>query len=407
MITQRRTWRRPEIVESLRQTMRTGQPVIAAGASAGIIAKCAELAGADLLVVYSTGRSRLMGLPTTPIGDSNPQTLEMFDEISNVTQRCPVIGGIEATDPRYLALPRLLARFREAGYDGLINFPTIANLPDRRRIRDDVGLGFSREAERGHRARHRSRRGNRGPGATRHRAHRPGVCRLGGHRAESRAHSLRPGPGWLCTRESGAPELSYGRESQSDRRGKNVSHLRMRQLGRTAISVSELGLGGYQFTGEFGVPRREAHAIIREALGSGANFIDTAPMYGAGESEELIGRALTGAGKPVVVSGKVGYLDLTVSRYFGADGYRSEDALRRVAEHSLHLLRKPKFDVLFIHEPEWPEWALDPATGDSVVTAALERMRAEGLTDAIGVAGQDVDLLADSQIASVIPGARR
>ena len=147
MITQHPTWHRAEIVQSLRQTMTTGQPIIAAGASAGIIAKCAELAGADLLVVYSTGRSRLMGLPTTPIGDSNTETLQMFDEISNVTQRCPIIGGIEAIDPRYLVLPRLLARFRETGYDGLINFPTIANLPDRRRIRDDVGLGFSREVE--------------------------------------------------------------------------------------------------------------------------------------------------------------------------------------------------------------------------------------------------------------------
>ena len=147
MSTRRRPWRRAEIVERLRETIRAGQPVIAAGASAGIIAKCAELAGADLLVVYSTGRSRLMGLPTTPIGDSNTQTLGMYEEIANVTQRCPIVGGIEAIDPRYLDLHRLVARFRETGYDGLINFPTIANLPDRRRIRDDVGLGFSREVE--------------------------------------------------------------------------------------------------------------------------------------------------------------------------------------------------------------------------------------------------------------------
>jgi aryl-alcohol dehydrogenase-like predicted oxidoreductase len=173
----------------------------------------------------------------------------------------------------------------------------------------------------------------------------------------------------------------------------NVNQLRTRHLGRAAIQVSELGLGGYQFTGEFGVPRREAQAIIKEALNSGENFIDTAPMYGAGESEELIGRAIIDTNKPVVISGKLGYLDLTVSRYFGTDGYRSEEALRRVAEHSLHLLRRPKFDILFIHEPEWPEWEIDPATADSVVTSALERMRAEGLTDAIGVAGQDVDRL--------------
>jgi predicted TIM-barrel enzyme len=147
MTADRRRWRRAEILDRLRRTAKNGEPIIAAGASAGIIAKCAELAGADLLMVYSTGRSRLMGLPTTPIGDSNTQTLEMFDEISNVTQRCPIIGGAEAIDPRYLVLQRLLTRFRETGYDGLINFPTIANLPDRRRIRDDVGLGFSREVD--------------------------------------------------------------------------------------------------------------------------------------------------------------------------------------------------------------------------------------------------------------------
>jgi predicted TIM-barrel enzyme len=147
MIPERRQWQRREIVARLRETIDRNEPVLAAGASAGIIAKCAEMAGADLLVVYSTGRSRLMGLPTTPIGDSNTETLAMFEEIANVTRQTPVIGGAEAVDPRYLALQRLVGRFRSAGYDGLINFPTIANLPDRRRIRDDVGLGFSREVE--------------------------------------------------------------------------------------------------------------------------------------------------------------------------------------------------------------------------------------------------------------------
>jgi aryl-alcohol dehydrogenase-like predicted oxidoreductase len=172
-----------------------------------------------------------------------------------------------------------------------------------------------------------------------------------------------------------------------------MNQLRRRQLGRTALRVSELGLGGYQFTCEFGVSRQEASAIIAEALAAGENLFDTAPMYGAGESEEILGRTITAGAGAVVISGKLGYLDLTVARYFGADGYRSEDALRRVAEHSLHLLRRPKFGVLFIHEPEWPEWGLDPATADAPVMTALERMRTEGLTDAIGVAGQDVDLL--------------
>jgi aryl-alcohol dehydrogenase-like predicted oxidoreductase len=173
-----------------------------------------------------------------------------------------------------------------------------------------------------------------------------------------------------------------------------MNHIPQRKLGRTGKSVSELGLGGYQFTGEFGVSREEASAIIGEAVSAGITIIDTAPMYGAGESEEFIGSVIPGSYDKVVVTGKLGYLDLTVCRHLGTDAYQSEAALRRVAEHSLHLLRRAKFDVLFIHEPEWPEWQIDRVTADSVVTTALERMRADGITDAIGVAGQDAALMA-------------
>jgi predicted TIM-barrel enzyme len=88
-----------------------------------------------------------MGLPTTPLGDSNAATLAMYDEIANVVVSTPIIAGIEAVDPTYLRLQRLLDRFRQTGYDGLINFPTLGNYPDRSRQREDVGLGFSREVE--------------------------------------------------------------------------------------------------------------------------------------------------------------------------------------------------------------------------------------------------------------------
>jgi predicted TIM-barrel enzyme len=142
-----RGFTRVTILNRLRAIVASGHPIIAAGASMGIVAKCAELAEADLLLVYSTGRSRFSGLPTTPLGDSNLDTLALYDEIANVVEQTPIIAGVEAIDPRFLKLPRLLDRFMAAGYDGLINFPTIANLPDRRAIRGDVGLGFEREVE--------------------------------------------------------------------------------------------------------------------------------------------------------------------------------------------------------------------------------------------------------------------
>jgi predicted TIM-barrel enzyme len=135
------------ILDRLRATVVAGKPIVGAGASMGIVAKCADIAGADLLIVYSTGKSRFLGLPTTPLGDSNADTLAMYEEIANVVDRAPIIAGIEAIDPRFMRLARLLDRFQAAGFDGLINFPTIANLPDRRRIRGDVGLGFEREVD--------------------------------------------------------------------------------------------------------------------------------------------------------------------------------------------------------------------------------------------------------------------
>jgi len=138
---------REEILRRLRTTIANQRPIITAGCSAGIIAKCAEIGGSDLIVVYSTGKSRLKGLPTTRLGDSNAITLEMADEILNVVENTPVVGGIEATDPTRMNLKKLLSQFVQAGYSGVINFPTIGIWADQRRRGKKVKLGFEREIE--------------------------------------------------------------------------------------------------------------------------------------------------------------------------------------------------------------------------------------------------------------------
>jgi len=139
---------RTEILDRLHASIAAGKPIVGAGCSAGIVAKAAELGGADFLVVYSTGRSRIMGLPTTQIGHSNTVTLEMFDEIENVVSNTPIIVGIEAQDPTCLSLQRLLDKFRNRGFNGLINFPGLGQqLEPRGTMREDVGLGFSREVD--------------------------------------------------------------------------------------------------------------------------------------------------------------------------------------------------------------------------------------------------------------------
>ena len=116
---------RQEILDRLRNEIAGNRPVFGAGCSAGIIAKCAELGKADLIIVYSTGKTRMMGLPTTIIGPSNPITLDMADELMNVVKNTPIIAGVEANDPFYLDMGASLDRFVDKGFNGVINFPTV------------------------------------------------------------------------------------------------------------------------------------------------------------------------------------------------------------------------------------------------------------------------------------------
>ena len=148
---------REEILKRLKNSLSNGDAIIGAGCSAGIVAKCAELAGADLIVCYSTGKSRIMGLRTEVIGHSNPRTLEMYDEISNVVNDTPIIAGIEANDQTTYDLNRVIDRFVDQGFDGFINFPTVGNhehvsdffLREYQNIAESLGQpwGFAREVE--------------------------------------------------------------------------------------------------------------------------------------------------------------------------------------------------------------------------------------------------------------------
>lgn len=139
---------RAEILKRLRETISEGKPVIAAGSSAGIIAKCAELGGADLIMVYSSGKARIRGFQTNLPENANAVTLEMYDEIQNVVKDTPIIGGVEATEPPVgRDLAELVRTFIATGFSGAINFPTYGFFEDVnwRKQREAEGIGFSRE----------------------------------------------------------------------------------------------------------------------------------------------------------------------------------------------------------------------------------------------------------------------
>jgi len=143
-----RRFSREEILERLRKTIAMGKPILVACCGAGILAKCAEVGGADIIMTACTSKSRLMGLPTTPLGNPNQDMLSLFEEIDNVVRDTPIIASVDSLDPTHWDLKKLLDRYTGVGYCGVLNYPTMGLYGERRRaLRESVGLGFSREVE--------------------------------------------------------------------------------------------------------------------------------------------------------------------------------------------------------------------------------------------------------------------
>src|SRR5579862_8030069 len=105
-----------------------GIPILGAGAGTGISAKCAEAAGADLIIIYNSGRYRMAGRGSLagmlPYGDANAIVMEMAAEVLPVVKHTPVLAGVCGTDP-FRLMPMFLKQVKEAGFSGVQNFPTV------------------------------------------------------------------------------------------------------------------------------------------------------------------------------------------------------------------------------------------------------------------------------------------
>jgi L-galactose dehydrogenase len=157
----------------------------------------------------------------------------------------------------------------------------------------------------------------------------------------------------------------------------------------TGWQVSELGLGGAWFYGrpEEGL-RDPDHgiAVVHRALELGVNYIDTAPLYGKGRSEEILGMALKGVTQPYYLATKVGY-------YPEPFDY-SRDTVWRGFEDSLKRLDRERVDLIQIHESEVAGW--DRIFGKGGTLEALTEIRDQGLVQHIGITGANLELMADA-----------
>lgn len=140
-----------EARERLRATLAAGEVIIGAGAGTGLSAKCAQDGGADLIIIYNSGRYRMAGRGSLagmmPYGDANAIVLEMGNEVLPVARETPVLAGVCGTDP-FRLMDHFLDRVQVAGFAGVQNFPTVGLIDGVFRANlEETGMGYALEVE--------------------------------------------------------------------------------------------------------------------------------------------------------------------------------------------------------------------------------------------------------------------
>ena len=160
--------------------------------------------------------------------------------------------------------------------------------------------------------------------------------------------------------------------------------MRYRTLGRTGLTVSEIGFGGAAVAGKqewYGpVVEEEAILTIRRALGLGLNYIDTARGYG--KSEEIVGNALKGHEGTCYVATKI------------AAGTSADEVERQFVE-SLKDLQRDKVEVIMVHDIQnlgEGKQGIERALAPGGVVEGMTRLREQGLVDNLGVSGRALEV---------------
>ncbi|GAQ41511.1 ToMV susceptible protein tm-1(GCR26) [Aspergillus tubingensis] len=142
---------RQEVLDRLRKTIADGSIIIGAGAGIGLSAKFIEKGGADLILVYNSGRFRMAGRGSLagmmPYSDANAVVVEMSNEVLPLIQNTPVLAGVCGTDP-FRDMRTFLRQLRDIGFVGVQNFPTVGLIDGNFRANlEETGMGYEKEVE--------------------------------------------------------------------------------------------------------------------------------------------------------------------------------------------------------------------------------------------------------------------
>jgi predicted TIM-barrel enzyme len=142
---------REEILSRLFTQIQFGKPIVGCGAGTGISAKFAEKGGADMIIIYNSGRYRMAGRGSLaglmPYGDANQIVMDMAAEVLPVVKNTPVLAGVCGTDP-FRLMPYFLRQLKELGFSGVQNFPTVGLIDGNFRANlESTGMGYDKEIE--------------------------------------------------------------------------------------------------------------------------------------------------------------------------------------------------------------------------------------------------------------------
>ena len=141
----------PEARRRLRRAAADKTVIVGAGAGTGLSAKCAEAGGADLIVIYNSGRYRMAGRGSLagllPYGDANAIVVDMAREVLPIVGGTPVLAGVCGTDP-FRSMPVFLEELTRLGFAGVQNFPTVGLFDGLfRENLEETGMGFGLEVD--------------------------------------------------------------------------------------------------------------------------------------------------------------------------------------------------------------------------------------------------------------------
>jgi predicted TIM-barrel enzyme len=142
---------RIEVLDHLRAQIKAGKPIVGAGAGTGLSAKFIEAGGADLIIIYNSGRFRMAGRGSLaglmPYGDANQVVIEMAREVLPIVNKVGVLAGVCGTDP-FRIMPKFLAELKAMGFCGVQNFPTVGLIDGTFRDNlEETGMGYDKEVE--------------------------------------------------------------------------------------------------------------------------------------------------------------------------------------------------------------------------------------------------------------------